>query len=435
MTNIAIVTLDTLRKDSFDEYFDWLPGIKFENVWSPGRFTSTAHAAMFCGLYPSELGVNSRSKDLATDRRTIAEILTSHGFRTTAISANPLVSPEFNFDRGFDSFYRAGRTRSSRPEIFDWASEIRKSTRSGLSRDIQLMYKCIRSDSNTAKSLKFGIDLKLNNIYSSIEVQNILKRIDFSENEFLYINIMDAHAPYTPPKEFQTVGYQEPSISERMGGYSSREITAQKEAYTNSIKFLSKQYKKIYNTLARDFDYIFTLSDHGELFGERNNLIRHMLGVPPELVHVPLCISGPELKNRNESPNRSLLEIYPTILNLAGITKESRGKDLLNESSEEHYLTECNGLAEAFRKQLLESNMTEKELSKWDRSRQGVTLSDGGYLFQNYEGKEEATQQAESSNQTISNVINKLNIDYCETSGGKNISEGTIAQLKDLGYR
>lgn len=37
--NIAVVVLDTLRKDSFDNNFEWLNGQKYGNAWSTSHGT------------------------------------------------------------------------------------------------------------------------------------------------------------------------------------------------------------------------------------------------------------------------------------------------------------------------------------------------------------------------------------------------------------
>lgn len=56
MGNIALVVLDTLRKDLFDAHFGWMPGERFEHAWSTTHWTAAAHASLFTGLYPSEAG-------------------------------------------------------------------------------------------------------------------------------------------------------------------------------------------------------------------------------------------------------------------------------------------------------------------------------------------------------------------------------------------
>jgi len=48
-TSIALVVLDTLRKDSFDEHFDWLEGVRYDNAWSTSHWTHPAHGSLFTG--------------------------------------------------------------------------------------------------------------------------------------------------------------------------------------------------------------------------------------------------------------------------------------------------------------------------------------------------------------------------------------------------
>lgn len=54
--SVALVVLDTLRKDTFDRHFKWLPGVNFEDAYAPADFTTPVDGSMFTGLYPSEHG-------------------------------------------------------------------------------------------------------------------------------------------------------------------------------------------------------------------------------------------------------------------------------------------------------------------------------------------------------------------------------------------
>lgn len=119
MTNIALVVLDTLRKDAFDQHFDWLPGIQFQNAWSPGAWTIPAHAALFGGAYPSELGVYAKTQSLDCDRRVLAEALSDKDYQTRAFSANANISSAFNFDRGFDAFRHSWRGKMYDEALLD----------------------------------------------------------------------------------------------------------------------------------------------------------------------------------------------------------------------------------------------------------------------------------------------------------------------------
>ena len=71
MAAIAVVVLDTVRRDAFDEYFDWLPGRWFERAYSTSHRTVPAHASLFTGTYAGEIGVGGGNEHLTFDGRTL----------------------------------------------------------------------------------------------------------------------------------------------------------------------------------------------------------------------------------------------------------------------------------------------------------------------------------------------------------------------------
>lgn len=97
MTNVAVVVLDTLRKDTFDEHFDWLTGRWYDRAYSTSHRTVPAHASLFTGQYASEVGVGGSVERLVHEGPGLGE----SGSTTRAFSANPYVSGQFEYDRGF----------------------------------------------------------------------------------------------------------------------------------------------------------------------------------------------------------------------------------------------------------------------------------------------------------------------------------------------
>jgi arylsulfatase A-like enzyme len=103
MSKIALVVLDTLRKDAFDNHFDWLPGARFDRAWSTSHATVPSHASLFTGLYPSETGVYGTGEMFDFPSQSLAELLSESGIQSDGFSCNPFISDTFGFTRGFES--------------------------------------------------------------------------------------------------------------------------------------------------------------------------------------------------------------------------------------------------------------------------------------------------------------------------------------------
>lgn len=154
MASVALVVLDTLRKESFDRHFDWLPGLRFESAWSTSAWTVPVHGTLFTGLYPSEAGVYAKAEALDYEGPVLAERLSQKGCTTRAFSANAYVSPPFDFDRGFDVFETNWRGRWGRDDVFEWGEFISKTQGEGPTRYLRALYECVTGDVDT--SHRFG---------------------------------------------------------------------------------------------------------------------------------------------------------------------------------------------------------------------------------------------------------------------------------------
>lgn len=220
MENIAIVVLDTLRQDFFNKHFDWLPGQRFDNAWAPSHWTLPVHGSMFTGKYPSEIGVYSGRQSLDCEETVLAEQLQDAGYTTTGLSCNLVVSDFTNFDRGFDHFERIGhqnelKRHSHDPEIYDWSEFI--ATNAPHENPLQYLVavkECITSDCSTLRSLYYGANMKFglsgrlgrSTAAEDMGSKHLLQRLrktEFGSGEFLYLNLMEAHSPYTIPEEYK----------------------------------------------------------------------------------------------------------------------------------------------------------------------------------------------------------------------------------------
>lgn len=437
MPNIALVVLDTLRKDTFDKYFNWLPGLRFENGWAPAHYTIPSHASMFTGKYPSEIGVHAKSEVLDCEEITISEKLKKNGFTTRAISANLLASPINDFDRGFDEFHLTGRAETLDDGVFPWMKNAKEMEYQGIFRNLYLTFQCIISNYNFPRSLKMGWKIKKDRFSSIIDTIDIIDSIDFGTNEFLFVNIMDSHAPYSPPDEYFPGEYEVRTISEGVKINDKSEMEDQKQAYEASAKYLSNMYQNLFQMMRRDFDYIITLSDHGELFGEYGTS-KHYFGVFPELTQIPISIFNGEDNVEEINKTVGLLDIYETILEMANVSSSKRDKSLLSGTNNRDYITESHGLRQPWRDSLRKSDVDSGLMDKIDQPLRGIAMPNNYYGFQmpNGEFVEQGKSIEANPKLHFDNIVSRLEQELLGDidSSKEEMSEDVKNQLRSLGY-
>lgn len=434
MVNVALVVLDTLRKDKFDQHFDWLPGVRFENTWSTSHYTIPAHGSLFTGRYPSETGVHAKSERFDYPGEALAEKLRDNGFTTRGVSENILLSPVNDFDRGFSSFSSIGRAAEVEPDVFNWSGALSSTDGSGIYRDIQLLLQCLKENNNLLKSLNYGLKLKRGSFDGIYDAKKLVKNSNFQDKEFLFLNLMQAHGPYNAPNEYRTVNcdrYSPAGAETLLGG--DADFSKQQQAYNDCIRYLSDGYKEIFTLLQNDFDYIFTVSDHGELFGE-HGAKQHWHGVYPELTHVPLIISHEDLSNKSEMRTSSLLDVHATIQHITGINGYSRGSNLLDEPGENQYLVEYHGLRHKRIDSLIEDGFDSSQIEKYDSNLYGLVLSNGDYGYQTVEGFQD--EGISSSMDFLEKIeLLRLKLDERKVDSSQKQSDDHLRrQLEYLGY-
>jgi arylsulfatase len=348
--SIAVVVLDTLRKDVFDRSFDWLPGLRFERARSTANWTVPAHASLFTGRYPGELGVHAKQTSLDCPETTLAETLTDAGYTTRAYSANVNITPTFGFDRGFESFELAPGMGGLQADIFDWQSFIAEHRTDGSKRYLHALRECVTSDCATVPSLRRGAEIKLRDFglvgdQPDSGAQAALDFVDgttFGDEELLFVNLMEAHAPYAPPESYRTSDIDVESTTYNAllatieGGPPGVDSDSLREAYDDAVRYLSDRYEELFGRLRESFDLVITLGDHGECFGE-HGIYQHAYGLPSELTHVPLVVSGEGFEGARDDPV-SLLDVHATVLDALDVDAESRGRSLLADPDERREL-------------------------------------------------------------------------------------------------
>ena len=201
---VLLIVLDTVRRDCISPYghHSRTPNLEafardavvFENCIAPSPWTIPSHATIFTGLYPTEHGchgnIDAQKSDflgaplpnmLSDKLTTLAECFRENGYKTAAIISNPGISQKIGFNQGFqfyDARMNVGHIYQSYPfnpllHIFSYLTNIAPK--------FTLFYRT--ADDITRESIK------------------ILEGAS-AEPFFLFVNYMDAHEPYRPPRPF-----------------------------------------------------------------------------------------------------------------------------------------------------------------------------------------------------------------------------------------
>lgn len=379
MSSVAVVVLDTLRYDAFQEAFDWLEGARFSRAYATSHWTIPAHASLFTGRYAAEVGVHGRSPALDCPERTLAEAFDDAGHRTRCLTGNTQLTQYDGWERGFDEFAGPANLGRVDESMFDWGRHV-EATEPGVDRYLSGVWNCVAGDWDTLGSLRYGYDLYRKPTWDggASDVRDRLRATDVGDEEFLFVNLMDAHTPYRPPP-----GEDDPVtvvVADAFAG-GVDDPDRVRAAYRASVEYLSEIYREIHAELTAEFDYVVTLSDHGELLGE-HGLWNHSISLHPELIHVPLVVSGDDVEAGPRHEVVDLLDVHRTVAELGGVDVDSRGRDLFGPLEPTEHRFESHGLLPFHESQFEREGVSAAEFQRWQTRLDGFVTPDGAYCYE-----------------------------------------------------
>ncbi len=271
--SIIMINLDGLRKDRIQKC-PTLRTIKEDNIYfskmiSVSPYTLAAHHSIFSGLYPSQNGVDAyyhmfRFKE---DIKTFTEILKEKGYFTKADVISENIIPK----RGFDEV-----------DTFD-----EKSTDFG-DRHSEIIKKI--SDKE-----KFFLFLHYEGVHSRL-LADIMKKYDPKNNEDEYFE----------------------NIEENSNRYDSylKDCDKYVQEIKKTISEISKEKKII----------VIWFADHGTSIGERKGEKFYGVYTYDYTINSFCIIEFPERDQKKINKQCSILDFYPSILELAGIKQFTEKK-------------------------------------------------------------------------------------------------------------
>lgn len=366
--DIVFVVLDTHRWDRLGCYGYPRPtspnldafaeqATLFENGIAPAQWTIPSHASMFTGEPPSVHGALQSDDVLHSRFKTLAEHLREEGYRTVGFCNNPLVGILDNgLTRGFDAFYNYGGAfpggpNGSSPTILHRVWNAAGDSLRRIARPIQNAF--ARSNALFQGALDpFWVPIwtwianfKGNTARSIRDVSRFVDRQMGPGSDaphFLFVNLMETHLPYTPPKEYLRAfapSYVEggpgrafmQDFNRRAGDwftpplepFTEQEAETLGQMYDAEVAYqdhlLAQLLAVLHRHEHRDNTLVIVVGDHGEMLGE-HRLMGHAFGVYDELIHVPLLIRSPgQTRGRRVAEPVSATRLFHTTLQAAGV--------------------------------------------------------------------------------------------------------------------
>jgi len=275
--NLVLITVDALRRDRVGAYLEQseadslTPNIdrfmgtatRFERAYSTSSRSVWVFASLFTGRLPSEVawGPERPVPAFLMQNDTLAEVLTRAGYETRAyVSTGYFHHPQH--------LYQGFQTVDATP---------------------------IEEIKGDAKAM-------------ATSFVRWLKTRQDPRPFFVWVHLFDPHSPYTHRPEF----VDEDDLASN---------------YAGEIRYTDQNLKRLLQTLGRapfsENTVVVFASDHGEAFGEHGDNFhgRTLFG---EVLEVPLAISVPGAPARVLQTPVSLVDLFPTMLDLLGLQVEQQ---------------------------------------------------------------------------------------------------------------
>lgn len=329
-SRVIWITIDALRAEnlSFMGYnrktSPWMDevargSVVFDRAISPSHGTVLSVPSYMTGLYHSEFLHNAfRDTRLPDKFKMLAEAFKERGFITHWYTTNGNASRAKNHDQGIEHYcqiYPRGEVKARIDEVITVA---------------RLNYRPTQ------------------------------------EREFIYIHLNDVHDPYRPPIPYDTMfgpGYGKSTVREGVvfdedrqrffsnipylsetGTIHQQDIDFLVGQYDGCIRYTDAKLPELLDVFNYDAtrDLLIITADHGDQFYE-HGFLAHGRSLRSQDFHVPLIMSWAGFSARRYSSTVSLLDLYPTLAELFGLSAPEglRGTSLVpvlkGGNPESHY--------------------------------------------------------------------------------------------------
>ncbi len=341
--NILILMLDQLSGTLFPDgptSFLKVPNLRrlaerslrFSNCYSPSPLCVPARASFMTGLLPSRTGVYDNAAEFPASLPSFAHYLRRAGYLTVVSGKMHFVGPDqlHGFERRL--------TTDIYPADFGWTPDYRKP-----GERIDWWYHNMGSVTGagvaeTSNQLEFDDEVAF---HGEAEVYRLARGGD-GRPWCLTVSFTHPHDPYVARRQFWELYADCPALEPEVGAMPFREqdphsqrlllandherfeireedIRRARRGYFANVSYVDAQIGRILDALSRcrllDDTVILLCADHGDMLGERGLWFK--MSFFEGSARVPLMIAVPGLEPQTITQPVSLLDVAPTLVDLA----------------------------------------------------------------------------------------------------------------------
>jgi arylsulfatase A-like enzyme len=317
--NVILILVDTLRADKIGIYgykqrattpnLDAFAkaGMVWDNTISQDAWTVPSVASLFTGVDPQgHRALNFRQgEQLATDtisdqHDTLAESFKGSGYTTMAYIKSTVISTSHGFSQGFDKFEIVG-----------------------------------------GKDQAWGYSAKELN---DAAIPGIKAALKAGKPFFAYLHYMDPHSPYKAPEPWYSkykgnyTGPMDGAHVQLEAAFKAGTVTPadwqhELALYDAEIEYWDTEFGRLWSELqaagAAANTVVVVTSDHGEAFGEHQNVFHGNLY--QENIRIPMVLRGPGIKAGRMAADAQSIDLPPTLAEMLKLPKGKawQGKSML----------------------------------------------------------------------------------------------------------
>lgn len=315
----------------------------FENAYCAYPLCAPSRFGMMSGRLPSRIGAYDNGAEFAASTPTFAHYLRAAGYYTCISGKMHFVGPDqfHGFEERLTTeIYPADMSWTPDADFRDFNSDEERAYTFGVS-----TIDTVRDAGPVARSMQIDYDEDV--IHHAIRELFSRARSKDTRPFMMTVSLTHPHDPYVTTQTYWDrydpehiedplvphipVEARDPHSASLYYHYGQDKCTLDRDDYVNArrgyygmISYLDDLFGELMQALQNsgygDNTVVIFASDHGDMIGERGMWFKKTLFDPA--IKIPLKIAHPEYAPSRIAEPATLLDLFPTLLDIAGIPKE-----------------------------------------------------------------------------------------------------------------